>query len=108
MQPINKEAVQEMLTELREQELYLCQEMTTGAYAAHPASMFIKNAKISYSTGSIAGNGPYRIGLKTPHGWVYTQGLTHWNEGENQQMILAGHDDQGRLVVGLQLSKHPF
>lgn len=108
MQLIDSEAVQKILTQLQEQEIYLHQEMTTGAYASHPASTFIKNAKIRYSLGSITGEGPFRVGLKTPNGWVYTQGLTHWDYTDKEQLILAGHDDQGRLVVSLQLAKEPF
>lgn len=108
MQPIEPEAVQKALNQWQQQELYVCQEMTTGAYAAHPASSFIKNARIRYSIGTLAGDGPYRVGLKIQNGWVYTQGLTHWNQGEEDQLVLAGHDEEGRLVVNLQLSKEPF
>lgn len=114
MQLIIQEEVQRKIDELKDQDLYVHMEMTTGAYAAHfdsskhPAANFISNAVIRYSHGSIAGVGPYRVGLKMSHGWVYTEGLTHWEETETERLILAGHDLQGKLIVSLQLSREPF
>lgn len=114
MQPIRPELVQEMLDALKGEPVYLHLEMTTGAYANKrnqsmlTASAFITNAEVRYSQGSIAGQGPYRIGLKTETGWVYAQGLTHWEEQEKDRIIAAGHDDEGKLVVAFQLSKQPF
>jgi Protein of unknown function (DUF1806) len=111
---INKAEVQLMIDQLQGQELYVHLEMTTGAYAAHldsskhPAATFISNARIHYSQGSISGNGPYRIGLKMDHGWVYSEGLTHYEDGDKQRLIMAGHDSQGKLIVALQLSREPF
>lgn len=111
---INKAEVQHMIDQLQGQELYVHLEMTTGAYAAHldsskhPAATFISNARIRYSQGSISGNGPYRVGLKTDHGWVYSEGLTHYEDGDKQRLIMAGHDSQGKLIVALQLSREPF
>lgn len=114
MQLINKSEVQLMIDHLKDQELYIHLEMTTGAYAAHldsskhPAATFISNAVIQYSQGSISGNGPYRVGLKTMQGWVYSEGLTHYEETENERLIMAGHDGHGKLIVALQLSREPF
>jgi hypothetical protein len=114
MQLIAQEEVQRKIDELKDQDLYIHMEMTTGAYAAHfdtskhPAANFITNAMIRYSHGSIAGVGPYRVGLKMQNGWVYTEGLTHWEETETERLLLAGHDLQGKLVVCLQLSREPF
>ena len=106
--------IQRRLDLLKDQQLYLHLEMTTGAYAAHmdsskhPAATFISNAAVQYSLGSISGAGPYRVGLKTEHGWVYSEGLTHYEENEAEALLLAGHDGQGKLVVALQLSRQPF
>lgn len=114
MQLIKPSKVQEMIDGLRNQDLYIHLEMTLGAYASHrdrnmhPASTFIKNAVIQYSHGSISGNGPYRVGLKMEHGWVYSEGLTHFEESETNRLILAGHDATGKLIVSLQLSREPF
>ncbi|MBN3526731.1 YojF family protein [Paenibacillus apiarius] len=114
MQLIQPESVQRVLQTLQDRPLYLHLEMTTGAYASHrdkskiTASAFVSNTVIRYSHGTIAGQGPYRVGLKTPEGWVYAEGLTHWDENEPNRLIMAGHDQQGRLIVSLQLSKEPF
>lgn len=114
MKPIDKAEIQPMIDRLADLDLYIHLEMTTGAYAAHwdsskhPAATFISNATVRYAHGSIAGDGPYRVGLKLGHGWVYSEGLTHYEETETGRLILAGHDGQGKLVVALQLSPEPF
>ncbi|WNS45288.1 YojF family protein [Paenibacillus sp. MMS20-IR301] len=114
MQPIQPKDIQFQIERLAGEELFIHLELTTGAYANHidssrpPGSAFISNAVIRYSHGSISGNGPYRVGLKTEHGWIYAEGLTHVDENETERLILAGHDNQGKLIVALQLSRNPF
>lgn len=115
MKLINQSEIQDRIDLLKDQDLYIHLEMTTGAYASHldsskhPAATFITNAVIRYSHGSISGNGPYyRVGLKMPQGWIYSEGLTHYEESERNRLIMAGHDIQGKLVVSLQLSREPF
>lgn len=114
MQLIHPAEVQRRIDSLKDQDLYIHLELTTGAYAAHfdtskhPASTFITNTRIRFSNGSISGEGPYRVGLKMAQGWVYSEGLTHYAEDERDRLILAGHDSQGKLVVSLQLSAEPF
>lgn len=114
MQPIDPGVVQRRLQSLKDQEVYMSLEMTTGAYASHmdqskfTASTFIHNGRIQYSLGTIAGDGPYRVGLKTQTGWVYAQGLTHWDDSDPDRLILAGHDREGKLVVSLNLGQEPF
>ncbi|GAB6931080.1 YojF family protein [Paenibacillus sp. JCM 10914] len=114
MELITLAEVQDRIEQLKNQDLYIHLEMTTGAYAAHhdsskhPAANFITNATIRYSNGSISGNGPYRVGLKMEQGWIYTEGLTHFEQSETGRLIMAGHDTQGKLVVALQLSPEPF
>ncbi|OAB28438.1 hypothetical protein PMSD_22180 [Paenibacillus macquariensis subsp. defensor] len=114
MQPIDQASVQLVIDQLKDEELYIHLEMTTGAYASHnddsklTASTFIRNGIIRYTLGSIEGSGPFRVGLKINEGWVYSQGLTHWDESDSERLILAGHDNEGKLVVSLQLSKEPF
>ncbi|WP_068774861.1 YojF family protein [Paenibacillus sp. FJAT-26967] len=115
MQLIDEAGVQQILDRLKGQDLYIHLEMTNGAYASHmdksrhTASTFIKNAQVRYSEGSIAGKGPYRVGLKLEQGgWVYSEGLTHWEDSETERLVMAGHDKEGRLVVALQLSREPF
>jgi hypothetical protein len=114
MERIDPQAVQRVLQALKDQDVYVCLEMTTGAYASHSdstkftASTFMKNGVARYSQGSIAGTGPYRVGLQTENGWLYAEGLTHYQEGETDRLILAGHDGEGKLVVGLMIGLAPF
>ena len=114
MQLIQPQEIQTQIERFAGQDLYIHLELTTGAYASHndssrpPASAFISNAVIRYTQGSISGTGPYRVGLKTEHGWVYTEGLTHVDETETERLIMAGHDSQGKLIVALQLSRNKF
>lgn len=114
MKPIDKSEVQRLLDSYLNDEVYLHLEMTMGAYAAHSGqakvtgSTFIRNARIRYSQGRIEGSGPYRIGLKMAEGWVYSEGLTHYEEGEDTRLIAAGLNDEGKLMVALQLSHEPF
>ncbi|OUM97491.1 MAG: hypothetical protein A9Z00_09415 [Thermobacillus sp. ZCTH02-B1] len=114
MIPIDAEAVQAMLDALKDRDVYLHLESTTGAYAAHydssrhPSSAFVRNAVIRYERGVISGTGPYRVGLKMAHGWVYCEGLTHYEETETERLLLAGHNREGKLAVALQLSPTPF
>jgi len=114
MQPIHKPEIQARIDRMKDADLFLHLEMTMGAYASHndstkhPAATFISNASVRYAQGSISGEGPYRVGLKTELGWIYSEGLTHVEETEQDRLILAGHDSQGKLVVALQLSREPF
>lgn len=41
-------------------------------------------------------------------GWIYAQGLTDFEVDAKGRLLLAGHDEEGRLAVSLQLSRTPF
>ena len=102
LQLIHPSEILHRIDMLKDEDLYIHLEMTTGAYASHldsskhPAATFITNAMIRYSHGSISGDGPYRVGLKMAQGWVYSEGLTHYEETETSRLIMAGHDSQGK------------
>ncbi len=112
--PIECDEVQSVLTRLTNQNLYLHLETTNGAYAAlrHDHAMavcaYIRNGKIKYVRGTITGDGPYRVGLKTEDGWIYGEGLTDYEINAQGQLLLAGHDEEGRLAIALELSQTPF
>ncbi len=114
MQPINTKEVDKVLGTFVNKDVYLHLETTQGAYAVHHGGLpmvvgaYIRNPIIRFVRGSIAGNGPYRVGLKMEHGWVYAEGLTDWEVNEDGQLLLAGHDPEGKLAVALQLSEKPF
>ncbi|GMA62463.1 YojF family protein [Alicyclobacillus fastidiosus] len=114
MQPIQVDVVQTKLSEYLNQEVYLHLETTNGAYAAHrfgqPMAVcaYIRNGKVKFERASIAGDKPYRVGLKMADGWIYAQGLTDFEVDGLGRLLLAGHDEEGRLAVSLELSRTPF
>lgn len=114
MEKIDPSLVQEKLNEFAGEPLYIHLETTNGAYASHndksmlSAGAFIRNVKLQYKIGKITGKGPYRVGLETELGWLYSEGLTEWEIDEDGRLLLAGHDAVGRLAVALELSKTPF
>lgn len=113
MKPIVKQEVQLFLDSLHHKLLYLHLEITNGAYAAHrnpglfSVGAFIRNGIIQFQQAKITGDSPYRVGLKMEEGWVYAEGLTDW-EIDDDRLLLAGHDADGKLAVALQLSDRPF
>ncbi|MFS0786451.1 YojF family protein [Shouchella sp. 1P09AA] len=114
MEPITKDIVQQHIDEFANTEVYLHLETTNGAYASHfdesffSASAYIRNANITYENGKIAGDGPFRVGLKLEIGWVYGEGLTHFEIDEDGRLLLAGHGQDGKLAIAMEISKTPF
>lgn len=114
VEPVNVEKVQKALNKLANEDVYIHLETTNGAYATHrnenffSAGAFLRNAVIQYELGKITGPNPYRIGLKLPNGWLYAEGITHYEIDEKDRLLLAGHDYEGRLAVSLQISRTPF
>ena len=114
MEPISISQVQKHIDSFAGQEVYIHLETTNGAYASHfnesffSAGAYIRNAKVSYEHGKIVGEGPYRVGLKMEIGWIYAEGLTHYELDEYGRLLLAGHDFDGKMAVALEISKTPF
>ena len=114
MDPVIVHEVQEALDKFTDQEVYIHLETTNGAYASHnnesffSSGAYIRNAKVSYEIAKITGDGPYRTGLKIPFGWVYAEGITHFEIDAHGRLLLAGHDFTGKLAVALQISATPF
>lgn len=114
MKSIDKSIVQSALDSFLNREVYLHLETTNGAYAVHSqesnmtVGAYIRNGRICFARGIITGDGPYRVGLKMELGWVYAEGLTDFEMEQEGQLLLAGHDQEGRLAVALELSLSPF
>ncbi|MFC0274885.1 YojF family protein [Metabacillus herbersteinensis] len=114
MYPIVKQEVQNYLETFLNKKIYVHLETTTGAYSAHLNSenmtvvAFIRNANVSFQQAKITGEGPYRVGLKIDNGWIYAEGLTDWVFDENNRLLMAGHDKDGKLAIALQVSETPF
>lgn len=115
MKPIQLEEVQHELNQYKDKQVYIHLETTNGAYASHfgnkgvNVGAYIRNARVTYTNAVIKGNeNSYRVGLKTALGWIYAEGLTDWEIYKQNQLLLAGHDADGRLMVALQISETPF
>lgn len=115
MKPIEINNVQQALDSYANKEVYIHLETTNGAYANHldanayTVGAYIRNAKVSYKQAKIVGDGnAYRVGLKMDIGWIYAEGLTDWEIYQENQLLLAGHDREGRLMVALEISEVPF
>jgi hypothetical protein len=115
MEPIkNHLQVQEAINRYANQDVYIHLETTNGAYASHhdqtffSAGAYIRNALVRYEHGKIIGTDPYRVGLKINLGWIYAEGLTHFEVDEEDRLLLAGHDNKGKLAVALEISPTPF
>lgn len=114
MDSVTLKAVQKELERFVNQEVYIHLETTNGAYASHhdetffSSGAYIRNALVRYERGKITGAGPYRIGLKMELGWIYAEGITHFEVDDKGRLLLAGHDYQGKLAVCLEISRTPF
>lgn len=116
MELINEQTVQQHLDEFANTPVYLHVETTNGAYASHfdervfNAGTFLRNIKVTYIQGKITGGkkDPYRVGLKLEGGWVYVQGLTHYEIAEDGAFLMAGHNYDGQLAAALEISRTPF
>ncbi|MBU9724282.1 MULTISPECIES: YojF family protein [Bacillaceae] len=114
MKPIDPSFAQETLSKLKGKKLYIHLETTNGAYASHhdqaflSAGTFVRNVPLTYINGGIKGDGPYRIGLETEYGYLYAEGLTDWTIDEENRVLFAGHNHEGKLAIAFQLSETPF
>lgn len=115
MKPIEIKHIQELLDKYANKEVYIHLETTNGAYASHfddkafNVGAYIRNAKVIYEQAKIVGDGKsYRVGLKMDMGWIYAEGLTDWTMHKEDQLLLAGHDHEGRLMVALEISETAF
>ncbi|MBM7541535.1 YojF family protein [Amphibacillus cookii] len=115
MEKIKARLIQDYLNQFVDRPVYIHLETTNGAYATHHnreaynVGAFIRNAQVTFSQAKISGDEKsYRVGLKTGNGWVYAEGLRDYQIDQHKRLLLAGHDDQGRLLVTLELSLQPF
>jgi hypothetical protein len=114
LEQIELKTVQEEINRFANKDVYLHLETTNGAYATHnnenffSAGAYIRNALVRYEHGKITGSGPYRVGLKINLGWVYAEGITHFEVDQEGRLLLAGHDPLGKLAVALEISTSPF
>ncbi|HWK23452.1 MAG TPA: YojF family protein [Ureibacillus sp.] len=114
MKEVQINQLQELLNSFVNKDVYIHLETTNGAYATHfdekvfNAGAFIRNAKIRFELAKVIDDTPHRVGLKMDHGWVYAQGITHYELDENGRLLMAGLDFTGKLAVALEISETPF
>ena len=117
LEPINEIEVQKRLTSYENKPVYLHVETTNGAYANHfdqrvfNAGTFLRNIQVTYEHAQLKGGGkdPYRVGLKLRDGgWVYVQGLTHFEVNNNNEFFIAGFNYEGQLAATIEISDKPF
>ncbi len=114
MQAIKISDVQSKIEAFYNKDMYLHLETTNGAYAMHngersiSAGAYIRNGKVRFSNGKIVGEHSFRVGLQIELGWIYAEGLTDYEITETGQLLLAGHDSEGKVAVALELSDTPF
>ncbi|KGR85750.1 YojF family protein [Lysinibacillus odysseyi] len=114
MKEVEVKELQELLNSFANKDVYIHLETTNGAYATHfnenvfNAGAFIRNARIRYELGKVVGDAPHRVGLKMEHGWVYAQGITHFELDERGRLLMAGLDYTGKLAIALEISETPF
>ena len=114
MKEVNTQELQELLNSFANKDVYIHLETTNGSYATHyneqffNAGAFIRNVKLRYELGKVVSDSPHRVGLKMEHGWVYAQGITHFELDEYGRLLMAGLDYSGKLAVALEISETPF
>jgi len=117
LEPIKEQEVLDLLTSYSNQPVYLHVETTNGAYANHfdqrvfNAGTFLRNIVVTFEHAQLKGGDkdPYRVGLKLKDGgWVYVQGLTHYEVNENNEFLIAGFNYEGQVAATIEISKQPF
>ena len=117
MELIQVDQVQSLISEYENKPVYLHVETTNGAYANHfdskvfNAGTFLRNIQVTFTHAHLTGGNkePYRVGLKLDNnGWVYVQGLTHYEVNDNGEFLLAGFNYEGQLAAALEISTQPF
>jgi hypothetical protein len=101
MKRIELSELRASLKPFENRQVFFHVEVTPGA--------FVRNMHGYVEQVHAAGNGPYRVGIKLKEdSWIRVEGLTDQTVDEEGRLLLAGHDDIGRLTVALELSLRPF
>ncbi|WP_010302630.1 YojF family protein [Kurthia senegalensis] len=115
MEQVKIDELQTLINSFANEDVYIHLETTNGAYASHfdekvfNAGCFIRNIVVQYELGKVTAEAPHRVGLKLANGgWIYAQGITHFELDEQGRLLMAGHDYEGKLAVALEISKTPF
>ncbi len=109
VQPIAQEELDPILAGFAGRDVYLHLETTAGAYTAGGFGAFARNMRVQLRRGAVRGApGKWRAGLETADGWIYAEGLTHWELDDQDRLLMAGYDGEGRVTVVCELSAAPW
>lgn len=109
MEPMTPEAVEPALARFVGTPAYLHLETTVGAYTAGAFGAFARNLPVVVRRAAVRATADrHRVGLQTDAGWIYAEGLTHWELDGEGRLLLAGYDGEGRVNVVCELSAAPF
>lgn len=116
LEPINEQEVLNLLTSYENKPIYLHVETTNGAYANHfdervfNAGTFLRNIQVTYEHAQLKGGEKILIALVSNYdgGWVYVQGLTHFEVNEDNEFLIAGFNYEGQLAATIEMSEKPF
>lgn len=101
MQPIAYDAVREALAAFAGKSVYLHLEVTPGGFA--------RNLPARVEETFLNGEGPYRAALRCAGGaWIRFELLTDYEIDAQGRLLLAAHDEEGKLTRLLELSLQPF
>ncbi|KIL41416.1 hypothetical protein SD70_07145 [Gordoniibacillus kamchatkensis] len=101
MKPIDKDLLAEKLDAFAGRTSFAHLEVTPGGFA--------RNVVVQIENTHVHGSGPYRVALRLKgNGWIRIEGLTHMTVDEAGRLLIAGHDSDGKLTTGLELSKEAF
>lgn len=109
VEPITPDAIEPALQRFVDTGAYLHLETTAGAYTEGGFGAFARNLQVRLRSAGVRGEGGrYRAGLQTEGGWIYAEGLTHWEVDGEGRLLMAGYDPEGRVTVVCELSATPL
>ena len=97
-----------LFTYTLKQQMVLMQIISINVYLT---LVFLRNIVVTFEHAQLKGGDkdPYRVGLKLKDGgWVYVQGLTHYEVNKNNEFLIAGFNYEGQLAATIEISKQPF
>src|SRR5699024_9607079 len=109
MEPIHRENVQLLLNDFANKPVYIHLETTNEAYPSHVGNKGVnvgansRNAQVIFSKAVRQGDIGYRVGLNTELGWVDAQGLRDFELMDDETLLIACHDEEGRIMVAMQI-----
>jgi len=109
LEQITQDALEPILARFVDRAAYLHLETTAGAYTEGGFGAFARNLRLHVRRAAVRGEqGRFRAGLQTEDGWIYAEGLTHWEVDPEGRLLMAGYDGEGRVTVVCELSAEPL